>query len=137
MSKRKSYKTLMLIYIIDVLVCLLPLAIPVGINWQYYTATTQRVVTLSAGTVMLIIVAVLIAVGKLPKGMGSVFWLTVLDLILFFIDPIITQLKWLVLATASGQAVSAFLIRPFSRKYKTEMLQERQAEVVVKALREE
>lgn len=134
---KKSYRGLAVLYIIDVLVCLLPLLVPVLVNIKYYTATVERTVTLSVGAVMLVIVVVLVAVGKLPKGLGGTFWLIVFDVILFFIDPIIGQLKWLVMATAVGQGLSGFVVRPLARKYRTDMLQQRQADVLVTALKAE
>ena len=134
---KANKKKLITVRIIDLILSIAPLLVPIIACSDYYTVSAGRTVSLSIGVIILIAIIVMICLGKFPKGVGAIVWLAVVDVALFLIGDIVTQMKWLILATIVGQLLSMVITRPIIRKRKKQMDDEKTASVLVEKLKEQ
>lgn len=82
-----------------------PILVIVGLNWTDYTSSTPSIVSLSIGGAMALVLMLLKAIGKMPKDMKSVFKYAIAFVLVFLLDPLIQDLKWLLGAALIGEVL--------------------------------
>lgn len=82
-----------------------PILVVIGLNWSDYTSSTPSIISLSVGGAMALVLMLLKAIGKMPKDMKSVFKYAIAFVLVFLLDPLIQDLKWLLGAALIGEVL--------------------------------
>lgn len=82
-----------------------PILVVIGLNWSDYTSSTPSIISLSVGGAMALVLMLLKALDKMPKDMKSVFKYAIAFVLVFLLDPIIQDLKWLLGAALIGEVL--------------------------------
>ena len=120
------------LYVLQTLLCLAPVAVVVGLDWNVYTATPARSVSLSLVGVLAVGLVVLTTLGKTPKNVRRVVWYGVAAGVLWVVRPIVANIAMLVSALAVGELLAELVAKPLIAKEK----RERACAPTVKALNE-
>lgn len=104
-KKRNERARLIGLYVLYAVLTLAPAAVVIALDWDVYTATPQRAVSLSLCGAAALVAMIMHALGKSPKPMKRVVRYAAVAAVLWVLRPIIDNLALLATAVAAGEAL--------------------------------
>ena len=102
-------------YLLYGVLALTPVVVAVALDWQVYTASPQRCLSLSfAGGLAVTLVALQVS-GHAPKKVKRVVWYALAAGVLWLLRPIIDSLAVLVTCMAIGEGAALLVAMPMVR----------------------
>lgn len=113
---------------------LLPAVVAVALDWQVYTATPGRCLSLSFAGAIAVALLSLQASGHAPRKVKRVVWYALAAGVLWGLSPIIDSLALLVTCMAAGEGVALLVAMPLVRRAKRHLQSNEIVEVVADAI---
>ena len=95
-----------------------PLVGVVAFRWSSYVSTTPKAVSLSIGGAVAVILLALKAMGKMPKNTKPVAVALVATALVYALDPLVQDLKYLLTAFTAGELADFAIFQPAINKTK-------------------
>ena len=136
LKKKKS--TLRWLKLVRHLLALMPIAVIIIFNFEFYTKTTASTVSLGVGTIIGIVFFILKALGRFPKNIKGIIWSAIFTGLAWGLKSIIYDLPVFATGWLIGSILTEIISIPI-KKLQKEILMQEQAETtsaeVVKAIR--
>ena len=113
-----------------------PVAVAVALDWDVYTASAARCVSLSVAGVLAVTLVALQMAGRAPKRVKRVVWYALVAAALWLLTPIVQSLAVLVTCMAVGEGAAMLLAAPVIRRLRRMREDRRLADVVGAAVAE-
>lgn len=106
------------------IVAVMPIAIILIWNFDFYTKTTASTISFSIGTIVGFVFFILKIIGRFPKNVKGIIWASIFTVLAWCLKAIITDLPIFVTGWLVGSILSEILTIPIKKIEKETVMQE-------------